>query len=637
MRFSVRHALMCMAFVSCRVLDIPPPQSGQVRGRVEVLAPSGEAVPAVGATVRFVGTSIETTTNELGNFLIEPVLSAEGSVLVEYDPNHRGVPEKSRTFDFRLWKIAPAHDVVLGDVLLGDPAVVNGQVLLADVAEPSSQGGSSVVIAGTAAVTSTAFNGAFTLRGLPEGRTSLAVLRPGYQTAHVTPFEIRPGEVVTLAPVTLVPNTASGPGILAGRLKSALGAAVSMGVVDVRGPDAKHLTVDEDGSFELSLTPGLYEFRARVAEHSDLLLHNLVVSVGTTLALGDVILGAGTTSVEFPDAGGTDAGVLPEGCGDGRVTGAEVCDVGAPNGLVACSTDCRSLRVQGPGSVTCASVPLVAWTPTSSGDLVAAVPLASNDSILTDSSCGMSAPSLNIFDVVVDTNSVFSLNATPTLPIYAVRRTCADPATTLLCIQNGQSVGLTPGRYSLLTAFLSGGPRVATLALHPVQGPFCGDGVVSGAEECDPGGGAARCSATCSLVWQVGASTCALAPTVEWTPIAPSRRRARLSMHVNTSTGTQDPTASCAGARPDGFVRLDVPRPGTLTFVGVSSGPLFLGLWELNAGSCSPSLPPTACAGPSSGGRNVVSGATVDGGSFLLGIGALSPADGIVTMELDDR
>lgn len=636
----MRPAVVLMGLVACRVLDIPPVQIGAVRGRVAVVAPTGEVVPAVGANIRFAGTSIATTSNEGGLFRLEPVLSTQGSLVVEYDPHQPGVSAKSRTFDFETWAIAPSHDVSLGDVLLGDPATVTGQVLLANVTEAAGQGGSIVVAAGTTTLAFSALDGTFTLRGVPEGRMSLTLMHTGYQTAHVTSFEVRAGEAVTLAPVTLVPSTATGSGVIAGRLVSSSAAAVTGGVAEARGPEGKRYEVGADGLFSISLTPGLYEFRLRLAAHSDLILHNLVVSPGATLSLGDVILGPGSASVEFPDAGGVDGGVVPSGCGDGRVSATEVCDVGAPNGHLACSPDCRSLRRQGPGATSCGNVPVVAFTPAGAGDLHAALTLKSNGATLQDTVCGMSGPNPNIVDLVVDADAGALLSWTTASegPSFMLRRTCADPTTVVMCAIDGQTVALRPGRYSLLMAFNGTGERDVELALQPVHGPFCGDGVVSGTEACEPVAGSHLCTRTCALASQAPGATCGQAPVVEWIDIAPGRHRAQIQTNASHANGsTLDPPAPCANAVPDRFARIDVARPGTLTATVAFAGSVFLGVWDLTSQPCSPSLPSMACSAGPPAGPDLALGVNLDAGTYLLGIGSTSSVITTVALELDDH
>src|SRR5947208_3055593 len=83
-------ALLCAA--CSRDLSVPPPPGpGTVYGRVVVSAAgSGDKVPAPGAQVTLVASSVSVAANESGNFVLEGITQTRGQLLFRYDINGDG-------------------------------------------------------------------------------------------------------------------------------------------------------------------------------------------------------------------------------------------------------------------------------------------------------------------------------------------------------------------------------------------------------------------------------------------------------------------------------------------------------------------------------------------------------------------
>ena len=68
------------------------------------------------------------------------------------------------------------------------------------------QAGVDVFVPGLPFATSTSDTGVYVLNGVPEGPLSVAASHPGFASQRLDGLTLQPGELLTLAPLTLAPS-----------------------------------------------------------------------------------------------------------------------------------------------------------------------------------------------------------------------------------------------------------------------------------------------------------------------------------------------------------------------------------------------------------------------------------------------
>lgn len=317
----MRRLALCAVVVCCSCLDttVPPtPGSGTITGRLLVAAagtPTG--VPAANAHVTLVESGLDVATGDDGRFEISPVLTTRGTLRFSSGA-------LVRTMTLEALRAGPGKTTVLGDVALSVNASVQGEVLLAD--DPAADG-TLVFIEGETGTTFTNRTGQFLLRDLPVGPVTLAVFRRGYRPVQL-PLELRSGERFVVDRLVLQPD----PGAVTRVTGTATLADAndSSGIAVSRGTD-NDATTAGDGTYAITLEPGVFSFSFTHREHRTVTLTNRLIASGdVALPPVQLVLGPSTAPPPTPPLPIYDGGTEPD---DAGVTDAGVTDAGIDAGL----------------------------------------------------------------------------------------------------------------------------------------------------------------------------------------------------------------------------------------------------------------------------------------------------------------
>lgn len=254
MRVLVAASLAVLTLASCTDLTLPPPPAppgpGSVQGTLVYAVPGRTtAEPAVGATVRLANSTLEAVAGEDGYFRLENLVTQGGTLLIQFDVDRDGAPDRQRRLDLAGYGAGFGKDVSLGTVLLGRNSTVAGIARRGDAADqPTGHAGTSVFVPEGPFATQTADDGSFLLEAMPEGPLTLAFFRPGYEST-VQSTTLRAGERLQLETVLLtVKPVADLPGTLGGTVLQADGAPAEGATVSLPGLGVV-ATTDADGRF----------------------------------------------------------------------------------------------------------------------------------------------------------------------------------------------------------------------------------------------------------------------------------------------------------------------------------------------------------------------------------------------------
>lgn len=323
----------CVAFTSCRALDVPPPPGeGSIQGTV-VFSPPGESKrPAAGATIELLGTSIHAVADaETGFFSLSPVPRTSGSMLIRFDADGDGAFDHSRSISLQSMRAGPGRVTVVGELLLSGNAGIRGSVLRADaLASAAGHGGSNVFTPQGPYLAFTGDNGAFTLDSLPEGEVALAFFRDGYLSQQ-TQITLTAGETYSLPTVLLSRESGAGAPVRVTGSATLFGVSGAEGI-DVTASNGTHATTAADGTWSMVVPSGLYRFGFEKSGYATVTLRNIAVS-GIELQVPAVVLTPGTSTPPELDAGlpRFDAGVIDAGTPDAGTPDSGTPDAGLPD------------------------------------------------------------------------------------------------------------------------------------------------------------------------------------------------------------------------------------------------------------------------------------------------------------------
>jgi hypothetical protein len=380
--------------------------AGSLTGTVSYSEPGrGQALPARGATLELLGTSVRTRALENGAFTLEPIATRTGAALFRFDADGDGAAEFQKLLRLEEVNAGPGRTVNVGTLLLGGNATIRGQVLRrAAVTASGGHAGTTVFIPEGPFSASTGDNGSFVMENLPEGKLTLSFFRPGFLTSTVN-VEVRAREVLTLGTVLL--DTAE-PGATTRVIgRAVLSAGAPAEGVRVSTSSGQQVVTKADGAFEFaSLERGIVSFGFEKQGYLSVARYNLAVD-GATLDLGDVTLFSGQSVPPVLDAGlppafdagfdagvdaGFDAGVdagFDAGVDAGFDAGADagvdagvdagpvaVVDVGAPAYMSGTTVSLSGVRSQGvrPLSYQWQQIAGVGVVLSANGSLLAATP-----------------------------------------------------------------------------------------------------------------------------------------------------------------------------------------------------------------------------------------------------------------------
>ncbi len=316
-----------VSLVGCRSTELPnpppPPGEGSVQGTVVYAKPGLSAlVPAKGATIELLGTSIVATSSESGYFALTPIPVKTGAVLFRFDADGDGAIDHQKLIRLEDLLAGPGKDIALGQVTLGGNALVKGAVLRADqLTAGNGHGGTTVFVPEGPFLAYAGDNGSFTFENLPEGDLTLSFFRAGYEAQQAS-VSLRAGEVFTLSTIVLTADTSSPPKTKVTGLVSLFGAAASDGVT-VHAGAAATTTTDAEGNYTFAaLDPGVYVFGFEKSGYTSVTLRNVVVTSANT-QVAQVTMTQGTSLPTNRDAG------EPYDAGTGSATdGGGVTDAG---------------------------------------------------------------------------------------------------------------------------------------------------------------------------------------------------------------------------------------------------------------------------------------------------------------------
>lgn len=603
-------AAVLVLFCGCRDLTVPDKQVGRVSGFIVLSNASGVPDPASGAIVTVAGTSIGAVASSQGAFSIGPITSATGALVLSLDVDHDGVDDLARSLDFAAYNIKPDRDVSVGTISLRSTATITGVVALTGRA---SSAGVDVFVPGYPIAARTSDTGAYLLTGVPEGTISVAASRDGFASQRIDGLDVRSGEQLSLAKLTLLPSM-NEPATLRGSVQlSPSGDLLSVRVSAIQSNATTVLPASADGQFSGPVAAGRVTVVARAAGYSDAVIYNVISSPGGVTELGTIQLSQGGFSYDAGTGGGASVSV---GCGDGTPGVGEQCDDGNRLAGDGCSQTCQ-LEEQLGGGLSCLDPTPVRLVPVTGGGLGAAV-LAFNPAGVgrLPSGCSVNA---NTFSVRLP----FRANLAIASQSHVSLRGPKCQVEELVCSLDNLTTGvLTPGDWIVGIEVFGSPAKVSLLALPVPDGPYCGDGVVDGTEACDDGNVADNdgCSRFCVLEPQLMSARCSSAPPVTLVPTGAHELGALIKAVNDDFDPLLEPSCQTAPKR-TAAVRVVLPALGDLK-VEATPSPVYPADFAVSvfSGSCF-ALNELSCTAQNQipeGGQHTLTG--LDAGTYLFDI-----------------
>ncbi len=292
----------------CFDLQLPgPPGPGSVQGRLVYQLPGQRLLlPASGATVELLASSLTTQSNEDGRFVLGGLHRSDGVLLVRFDLEGDGRFERQLALDLRRLRAGPGLDVALGEIVLNRNASARGTVRRGDLSGPGGHGGISIFVPELGFQTLSGDNGDWLLEELPEGGLPIAFFAPGYEPQSLE-LTSTSGNLGQLPDVTLeralTTGAASATGVVS-ELSGELLEGVTVRAAGV-GPE-RTTTSDAQGEITFSaLPPGVYSFAYEKTGFETAAVLSVLLVPGAN-PLREIALSPGTSQpflFEFPDAG----------------------------------------------------------------------------------------------------------------------------------------------------------------------------------------------------------------------------------------------------------------------------------------------------------------------------------------------
>lgn len=338
--------------------------------------------------------------------------------------------------------------------------------------------------------------------------------------------------------------------------------------------------------------------------------------------------------------------VSPSVCGNGTIEGGETCDDGNGAAGDGCSAGCVLEPVT--ANDTCANASTLTLTPGAGGTYAATVSSGTTNLAhdQTFSGCSSTGPDA-IFQITAPIDGVLTAG----VPVAGFNvslgaRTSCPPSKTatapLVCANassdEGQeeiSFSVTQGEsYYLIvdgTASTQFGPFTMLVDVRP---PGCGDGLTSGAEQCDDGNLANGdgCSSTCTVEALAGIDTCP-GYVLPLTGAGSAPRTGVLT--VDTSTLAANYAGNCGGSSKEGVVVVTPPINGKLTakLTGITYQTVLYART-----SCNDPLTQKACDDdaptPSTSARDITITGVTAGTPYYLFVDGYNGASGVARLNV---
>jgi len=320
----MRSALLSLLLAAActRDLEVPPPQTGALRGRV---TRSGSGVG--GAEVRLDSRPTPALTRADGVFAFKPVPAGDHALAAAFDSESDGLKELTAALSGIA--VGGGSDVDVGDIELLPTGSAIGTVRARGAPLPDAM----VFMRGTALVAFTNAEGRYVLSGLPAGTNPIAASGTGL-VPQLRELEVPAGTAVTgvdfdLADATGVAPAAAFTGTV--RLTDAPLEQAQATALAYSGARLAAAADTEAGAFTLGpLAPGVFSVRVDAPNHRTRVLPLQPLGLDD-VDLGEVWLEPGTPSppgpdtvLPMPDAGfvgpATAVRQLVYASGDGRIT-----------------------------------------------------------------------------------------------------------------------------------------------------------------------------------------------------------------------------------------------------------------------------------------------------------------------------
>lgn len=289
----------------CLNLQVPPPPGlappGVISGRILWQRPGRlQAEPARGASIFVLGSNLGAAADDDGRFLLEGLVGQEGALLIRFDGDGDGEPDRQRSFQLKDIGAGRGRQVSLGEVTLAEGAAISGRILLGDVADSSGHFGTVVFVPGLPLTAFTQADGTFSLEGLAEGLVQIAVMRNGYQPYVWQPLAVRGGEELTLSRVVLPRDPApAASGILRGRVVGVDGEPLAGVTISTRGD--RSTTSDQSGEWRLMGLPAdRYDVLFSMTGRLPAALYNMFVAGTEETVAPSVLLASGQSPSTTP-------------------------------------------------------------------------------------------------------------------------------------------------------------------------------------------------------------------------------------------------------------------------------------------------------------------------------------------------
>jgi cysteine-rich repeat protein len=271
-----------------------------------------------------------------------------------------------------------------------------------------------------------------------------------------------------------------------------------------------------------------------------------------------------------------DVTVTPSICGNGHLEGGETCDDG--NAVAGDGCDAACLLEPATSHDTCQNAAAITLAPAANGTFAASVSSGTTNLTHDQTFTGCTSAGADaIYTVVAPISGVMSVE----VPVASfnvslgARSTCPASTTAsvpIACSNASSENGLESINFSVVqgtTYYVivdgtAAAERGTFTMLVNVRPPGCGDGLLSGNEQCDDGNlvNGDGCSETCTVEPLAGLDTC---PGYTL-PLTGTGNEPRLGVvTIDTSALTANYAGSCGGSSKDGVVVVTPPITGTMS------------------------------------------------------------------------
>lgn len=252
------------------------PLDGRGSGVIEGSVARSDGAAGEGAVVSVAGTGWMATADAQGAYRIEDVPTGEHELLAVLEGH---ASERIAAVRVEDGEVTAGVDFSLAAIQREGSGGVSGAVTLSDGGDPA---GTWVSVAGTDLDAIVGSDGRYAISGVPAGSHALVAFRSGYAVARVEGVVVETERITSDVDVALEALEEPQPGVIAGTVTLADGAAPGGTVVSIEGSSLE-VVAGSSGSYELA---GVPEGSHDVVAFRDGYVHErqdaVAVSAGTT-------------------------------------------------------------------------------------------------------------------------------------------------------------------------------------------------------------------------------------------------------------------------------------------------------------------------------------------------------------------